>query len=259
MKITPDVQNIIAFLNYLEQVVSPSLVVGQDVSTFLVSGLTLVAAVAPRQALCKRLSISELKTATSLTVSESQCPSSNVTSTPVVLLGWNIQSNPFSAISNIVLTSGVIRLNARNNLGTQINASALTFTFKIYKQPAAWTSMISLAICVKWEYDTIETDGNWSAKNCEKISEDFDHLICSCTGLSYVGIAVIPKDCTNEPFGIPGFKADPSICIPDQIIPIAMIAGILSAVAIIGSLAFALHRRFRKRQELLRQHLHLPL
>jgi hypothetical protein len=203
------------------------------------------------------LSIIELKTSTELTVSESKCLSSNVTSSPVVVLGWNVQSNPFSAVSNIALTSGVLRMNARMNSGTQMNASTLTFTFKIYKQPAAWTSMTSLAICVKWEYDTIETYGNWSAKNCEKKAEDFDHLICSCTGLSYVAIAVIPKDCKNEPFGIPGFKVDPSVCVPEQIIPIAMIAGILSAAALIGSFAYALYRRFQRRQELMRQHMQI--
>jgi hypothetical protein len=168
-----------------------------------------------------------------------------------------MQTNPYSSFSQVSVSSGVLRLNARVSNGIQMNTSSLFFTFKIYKQPAAWTSMTSLAICVKWEFDVDESDGHWSANSCQKISEDFDHLMCSCTGLSSVAITIIQKDCKDEPYGIPGFKANPSVCNPEQIIPISMIAGILSSVLVLGFIAVALYRRFRKRHELMQQRMQI--
>jgi hypothetical protein len=138
-----------------------------------------------------------------------------------------------------------------------MNISTLLFTVKVYKQPAAWTSMKSLAICVKWELDIAGSNGHWSAKNCQKMSEDFDHLICSCTGLSSVAITIIQKDCTDEAYGIPGFKANPSICDPEQILPVAIIAGILSAILVLGFIALALYRRFRNRLEFMQQRMQI--
>jgi hypothetical protein len=117
--------------------------------------------------------------------------------------------------------------------------------------------MKSLAICVKWEFDVAESDGHWSAKYCQTISEDFDHLMCSCTGLSSVAITIINKDCADEPYGIPGFKMNPSACVPEEIAPIAIIAGIISAALVLGFLAVVLYRRFRLRQEFMRHHMEI--
>jgi hypothetical protein len=258
VKMSPDIESFISFLNHIEHILSRSLVQGQDVSSFVVSGLSFVANVAPSEMLCRNVSILDVQTATAVSVSHKRCLEMNVViSDHVVLLIWNMQSNPFSAISSVLVTSGVLRLNARVNSGLQINDSSITFALKIYKQPAAWTSMTSLAICVKWEFELVETDGHWSAENCQKTSEDFDHLMCSCTGLSFVAITIIPKDCVGEPYGIPGFKATPSVCTPEQIIPITIIAGVLSILIVLGFLSFVLLRRYRTRKELMRLHMQI--
>jgi hypothetical protein len=257
----PDIPRFFEFLNFLERILSPSLVLGQDVVKYVVPGLTFVAAITESEFLCQKVDISEVQTATIISVSDSQCLTKNLafSSSPVVLLSWNTLANPFSSVSNVVLKSGVMRFNARANNGVQLNASSLHFTFKIYKQPAEWTSMSSLAICVKWEFNVTESDGHWSAQNCRKMYEDFDHLICSCAGLSVAAITIIQKDCADEPFGIPGFKAIPSTCIPEQITPIAIIAGILSVALVLSFLAVALYRRFRSRQESMRQHMQITV
>lgn len=263
----PDVESFFAFLNFLEQILSPSLVLGQDVSKHVVSGLSFVAAITQSQLLCQKVDISEVQTATEVSVSDSKCSFGNRTfgnpttpSDPVVLLSWNVLSNPFSGVSSVKLKSAVLRFNVRVSSGSQMmNASSLQFTFKIYKRPAEWTSMTSLAICVKWEFDVSERDGHWSATNCRKIHEDFDHLICSCAGLSSVAVTIIQKDCVDEPYGIPGFKAHPSTCIPEQIAPIAIIAGILSAALVLSFLATVLYRRFRYRRELMKHHMQITL
>ena len=197
-----------------------------------------------------------------MSISDSRCSFENRTtpSDPVVFLSWNVLSNPFSGVSSVKLKSAVLRFNVRVNSGSQMmNASSLQFTFKIYKQPAEWTSMTSMAICVKWEFDVSERDGHWSATNCRKIHEDFDHLICSCAGLSSVAVTIIQKDCVNEPYGIPGFKAHPSTCIPELIAPITIIAGILSAALVLSFLATVLYRRFRYKRELMKQHMQITM
>jgi hypothetical protein len=253
----PDAENLFVLLNFLEQILSPSLVLGQEVSRYVVSGLTFVAVVAPSESLCTKAHILEVQTATSVSISDILCFKRNETSSSVVLLSWNMQTNPYSSLSPVAVSSSVLRLNARINNGKQMNTSSLFFTFKIYKQPAAWTSMKSLAICVKWEFDVAESDGHWSAKYCQTISEDFDHLMCSCTGLSSVAITIINKDCADEPYGIPGFKMNPSACVPEEIAPIAIIAGIISAALVLGFLAVVLYRRFRLRQEFMRHHMEI--
>jgi hypothetical protein len=252
--IVPDIENFITFLNFLETISCSSLVLGQEVSKYVVPGLAFVAAITSREMLCQEVHILEVLTSTSIFVSEKLCSNP---STQVVLSSWNVQNNPYSSISPVAVTSGVLRLNARLQSGIQMNVSSLSFTFKIYKQPAAWTSMTSLAICVKWEYNVAESDGHWSAKYCQKISEDFDHLICSCTGFSSVAITIISKDCKDEPYGFPGFKADASTCTPEQIIPIAMFAGITFAVLVFGFLAVMFYRHFQRRQALMREHMQI--
>jgi hypothetical protein len=256
-----DIQYFFDFLNFLERILAPSMVLGQDFSKYAVPGLTFLAAITESESLCQKVDISEVQTATSISVSDRECAIRNriLSSNPLVLLTWKSLTNPFSSVSSVALKSGVLRFNARSIDGAQMNASSLYFTFKIYKQPAEWTSMTSLAICVKWEFDVSESDGHWSAQNCRKISEDFDHLVCSCAGLSLVAITVIQKDCADEPFGIPGFKTHPSTCIPEQITPIAIIAGISSAVLVLSFLAITLYRRFQSRQELMRQHMQITV